>query len=140
MRFIFEALGYAPCELCLKERIPYYVAIPIAGLAVLFAAAGPKIPLIAAFATLALIFAGSAMFGAYHSGVEWGFWPGPKECTGSLDRAASVGGFFEAIANRQGRALRCRGAAHFRAVARGLERLDFCGTDGARLLGLRIKS
>ena len=28
--FIFEALGYAPCELCLKERIPYYAAIPIA--------------------------------------------------------------------------------------------------------------
>ena len=28
---VFEALGYAPCELCLKERIRYYGAIPIAG-------------------------------------------------------------------------------------------------------------
>jgi Disulfide bond formation protein DsbB len=40
--FIFEALGYAPCELCLKERIPYYVASPLAGLAALFATSGRK--------------------------------------------------------------------------------------------------
>src|SRR5262249_17733784 len=27
--FAFEAFGYLPCELCLKERIPYYAAIPL---------------------------------------------------------------------------------------------------------------
>jgi disulfide bond formation protein DsbB len=95
--FVFEALGYAPCELCLKERIPYYAAIPIAGLAVLFAARGPRSLLHAAFVALALIFAASAILGAYHAGVEWGFWLGPTECTGALDRAASVPDFLKQL-------------------------------------------
>jgi disulfide bond formation protein DsbB len=95
--FIFEALGYAPCELCLKERIPYYVAIPFAGLAVLFAARGPRTLLRVNFMALALIFAASAIFGSYHAGIEWGFWPGPKECSGRLDHARSVADFLKQL-------------------------------------------
>ena len=95
--FVFEALGYAPCELCLKERIPYYAAIPFAGFAVLFAARGPKAFLRTAFMALALIFAASAVFGAYHAGIEWGFWPGPLECSGPLDRARSVADFLKQL-------------------------------------------
>ena len=91
--FVFEALGYAPCELCLKERIPYYAAIPFAGLAVLFAARGSRRLLHAAFVALALIFAVSAIFGSYHMAIEWGFWPGPTECSGPLDHALSVEDF-----------------------------------------------
>ncbi|MDQ6703004.1 MAG: disulfide bond formation protein B [Pseudomonadota bacterium] len=95
--FVFEALGYAPCELCLKERIPYYAVIPIAGLAVLFAARGSKTLLHAAFSILALIFSASAILGAYHAGIEWGFWPGPTECSGSLDHARSVADFLKQL-------------------------------------------
>ncbi len=97
--FVFEALGYAPCELCLKERIPYYAAIPFAGLAVLFAARGPRSLLRAALRMLALIFAASAIFGAYHAGVEWGFWRGPLECSGPLDHAASGDDFLKQLQN-----------------------------------------
>lgn len=95
--FLFEALGYAPCELCLKERIPYYAAIPFAGLAVLFAARGPRSLLRAALSILVLIFAASAIFGSYHAGVEWKFWPGPRECSGLLDRAASGADFLKQL-------------------------------------------
>jgi disulfide bond formation protein DsbB len=95
--FLFEVAGYAPCELCLKERIPYYAAVPVAGLAVLFAARGLKAFLRAAFVALALIFAASAIFGAYHTGIEWGFWPGPAECTGPLDRARSTADFLRQL-------------------------------------------
>ena len=28
--WIFEYFGYAPCELCLKQRWAYYAAIPVA--------------------------------------------------------------------------------------------------------------
>ncbi|HWX14772.1 MAG TPA: disulfide bond formation protein B [Methylocella sp.] len=91
--FVFEALGFAPCELCLTERIPYYAAIPLAGVAALFAARGHKKLLGAAFAGLALTFAASAVLGVYHAGIEWGFWPGPKECSGVLERARSVEDF-----------------------------------------------
>jgi disulfide bond formation protein DsbB len=97
--FLFEELGYAPCELCLKERIPYYAAIPFAGLAVLFAARGPRSLLHAVLCILALIFAASAIFAAYHAGVEWGFWPGPLECSGPLDRAASGDDFLKQLQN-----------------------------------------
>jgi len=107
--FIFEALGYAPCELCLKERIPYYAAIPIAGIAAFFSARGSKALTRAAFMVLALIFAVSAVFGAYHAGVEWGFWVGPTECTGALDRAASVSDFLKQLETVK--VVRCDSAA-----------------------------
>ena len=95
--FVFEALGYVPCELCLKERIPYYAAIPVAGLAVLFAARESERLLHTAFSILAAIFAASAIFGAYHAGIEWGFWPGPTACTGAPDHAHSVEDFLQQL-------------------------------------------
>lgn len=97
--FAFEALGYAPCELCLKERIPYYAAIPLAGIAALFAVRGHKNLLRAAFAGLAILFTASAGFGVYHAGIEWGFWPGPAECSGRLERAATVEDFLRQLQN-----------------------------------------
>ncbi len=107
--FVFEALGYAPCELCLKERIPYYAAIPIAGLALLFSARDSKTLLHGGFCILALIFAGSAIFSAYHAGVEWEFWRGPLECSGPLDRAASGDDFLKQLQNFK--LARCDGPA-----------------------------
>lgn len=107
--FLFQALGYLPCELCLKERIPYYAAIPIAGLTLIFAARGARALSRVAFSILALIFVASAIFGAYHAGVEWGFWPGPTECTGSLERAASVTDFLKQL--QSVKVVRCDSAA-----------------------------
>ena len=107
--FVIEMLGFAPCELCLKERIPYYAAIPIAIFAVLFAVRSQRKLLRAAFAGLALIFAASAGFGVYHAGIEWGFWPGPKECSGALDRAASVSDFLKQL--QSVKVARCDSAA-----------------------------
>jgi disulfide bond formation protein DsbB len=94
---VFEALGYHPCELCLRERIPYYAAIPLAALAASLAARGHKKLLRGAFAGLALIFAASAGFGAYHAGIEWGFWPGPAECSGALEQSRSVEDFLHQL-------------------------------------------
>jgi disulfide bond formation protein DsbB len=106
---LFEAFGYLPCELCLKERFPYYAAIPIAALALFFAGRGATNLLRAAFVVLGLIFAVSAVFGAYHAGVEWGFWPGPTECTGALNRAASVSDFLKQLETVK--VVRCDSAA-----------------------------
>lgn len=80
----FEHIGgFIPCALCLKERIPYYAGIPVA-LAALLAAAFKAPP--AVTRTLFLIAGGlmvySAGLGSYHSGVEWGWWPGPVSCGG----------------------------------------------------------
>jgi disulfide bond formation protein DsbB len=82
----FEYLGgYLPCHLCLLERVPYYVGMPVAALAAIAvwmkAPRGVVVALFALFAALMLYNAGLA---AYHSGVEWGFWAGPASCSPSV--------------------------------------------------------
>jgi len=92
--YYFEyVLHYQPCPLCLDQRIPYYVGIPLAlivALAAKFAAPRPLV--IAGFAALALAMAVGAALAAYHAGVEWHFWAGPQECSGdpNFGRAGSV--------------------------------------------------
>lgn len=79
---VFEhGFGYLPCKLCLQQRWPYYIGIPIA--AVVGIAAGRGHAARAGFAVLALVFMVSAALGAHHAGVEWGFWPGPTDCGGA---------------------------------------------------------
>jgi disulfide bond formation protein DsbB len=97
--FVFQAAGYAPCELCLKERIPYYAGMVLALLAALFAARQSLRLTQVAFIGLILIFAASAAFGVYHAGVEWGFWPGPSSCTGTIGKAASMQDFLHQLNN-----------------------------------------
>ena len=74
--------GLVPCELCLEQRLAYYWCLPvIAAILVLW----NRLPLTVwyiAMAAAAAIFAWGTYMGAYHAGVEWGFWPGPTACTG----------------------------------------------------------
>jgi disulfide bond formation protein DsbB len=83
--FFQLVLDIQPCPLCLEQRYAYYLAIPL-GLLVAFAAArgAPRCLLIPALAVLALAALGNAGLGAYHAGVEWGFWQGPTDCTGPV--------------------------------------------------------
>jgi disulfide bond formation protein DsbB len=78
----FELIGgYVPCALCLTERIPYYVGVPVA-LAALLAAllGGPAWLRRLLLLAVAAVFAYGAWLGVYHAGAEWGFWPGPADC------------------------------------------------------------
>ena len=83
----FEHIGgYQPCALCLMQRTPYYVGVPLAAgalLAVWFGA--PRVMtllLLSAFALLMIYGGGLAV---YHSGVEWGFWEGPASCAPTVE-------------------------------------------------------
>ncbi len=103
--WIFEYFGYAPCDLCLKQRWAYYAGVPLAALAALAAAnavSGTR-PLLW---LLALIFVGSSIFGVYHAGVEWGFWPGPAGCTGtSMPTVSNMNDFMKQLQTT--RVVRC---------------------------------
>ncbi|MDP5333975.1 MAG: disulfide bond formation protein B [Paracoccaceae bacterium] len=69
--------GMAPCKLCLWQRWPHAAAIGIGGLATLAllpAALLAGLGLLAALATSGI--------GAYHTGVERGWWEGPASCSG----------------------------------------------------------
>ncbi|WP_241565192.1 disulfide bond formation protein B [Paenirhodobacter populi] len=77
---IFQALGYAPCHLCILQRWPHLVAA-ILGVAILIF----RLPMVTALlgALAALVTAG---MGIYHSLVERHLIAGPDTCT-----AAPVG-------------------------------------------------
>ena len=80
--WIFEAMGYLPCDLCLEQRYAYYVGVPLAALTWLVAdRLGRATSLL--FLVLALIFAANMALAIYHSGVEMKLWQGPSACTGS---------------------------------------------------------
>ncbi len=74
--FVFQFLGYAPCEMCLWQRWPHAAAIVI-GVAAL---AAPSALLALLGASAAAITGG---LGVYHTGVERAWWEGPTSCTGS---------------------------------------------------------
>src|SRR3954452_24984104 len=75
--FSQHVLGYIPCKLCYWQRQPYYLAIPVA-IALVLLPISDRVRQ-AALWLLTLIFLVSAGLGAYHAGVEWGFWPGPAD-------------------------------------------------------------
>lgn len=81
--WMFQALGYQPCELCLTQRLPYYFGLPILAIALFAWRQVPSMARLAALLIVAGLFAWGAVLGTYHSGVEWGFWPGPTACTGN---------------------------------------------------------
>lgn len=95
--WLFEWAGYAPCELCLQQRWAYYIGVPLAAAAALVAWKGPDAFAKSLLLVLMLTFAGSTIFGAYHAGVEWGFWPGPSGCTGEVARAKDVNDFMNQL-------------------------------------------
>ena len=80
--FVFQALGYAPCAMCLWQRWPHAAAIVIGALALV--TRGPVMPALGALAALT-----TAGIGVYHTGVERDWWEGPSSCTGS---GAGLGG------------------------------------------------
>jgi len=84
--WFFElVLDVRPCPLCLEQRYAYYLAIPLAALLALAAVRGaPRAMLVGGFAVLAVALLANAGLGAYHAGVEWGFWRGPTDCSGPI--------------------------------------------------------
>lgn len=95
--WLYESLGYLPCELCYKERIPYYAAFALAPLAGFAARSGKAGLARGAFVLLALLFAGDAALSIYHSGVEWKIFAGPSDCSGAVNQAGSMADFMKQL-------------------------------------------
>ena len=81
--FFQFVLKLPPCPLCLEQRVPYYVVIPLScwslsprACARRAASLPPALPP-SSWPCLC-----SAALGAYHAGVEWRFWAGPTDCSG----------------------------------------------------------
>jgi disulfide bond formation protein DsbB len=75
--------GLQPCELCLEQRLAYYWGLPVLAAILILWNRLPLTVWYIAILLAAAIFVWGAYMGAYHAGVEWGFWPGPTACTGT---------------------------------------------------------
>jgi disulfide bond formation protein DsbB len=96
--FFQLVLEIKPCPLCLEQRYAYYLAVPLGALVAFTAARGaPRPLLLAGLALLALGALANAWLGGYHSGVEWGFWQGPTDCTGPVGDLGSAGTLLERL-------------------------------------------
>lgn len=95
---LFEAFGYPPCPLCLDQREAHWAALGVAGAGL---AAGlvfkARLAAAAAVGALALVYAASAVLAGYHTGVEFGFWPGPASCAAIGSGVADAGALLDAL-------------------------------------------
>ena len=96
--FIELVLGVKPCHLCLIGRIPHYIGIPVAALALIAnrESVSPRIGR-AMLALLAIVFLVGTGIAAYHSGVEFGIFTGPTDCTGTIEKAADIQDFLKQL-------------------------------------------
>ncbi|MFL9823636.1 disulfide bond formation protein B [Rhodoplanes sp. SY1] len=91
-----HVVGIPPCPLCLEQRIPHYAAVPVALIVAMAARRRAPRGLVAAgFVLLALAMLTAAGIGAYHAGVEWGFWPGPSDCSGEIKAFGTAGSLLQ---------------------------------------------
>jgi disulfide bond formation protein DsbB len=97
--WIFQyGFGIQPCPLCLEQRYAYYVVIPLACLLALGVSFGAsRKVLVAGFVVIAGFMLWNAGLGAYHSGVEWGWWAGPQDCSGPIMDLGGAGGLLKKI-------------------------------------------
>jgi disulfide bond formation protein DsbB len=92
------AVKLPPCPLCLEERWPYYIAIPLS-LAVT-AAALRRVPrpfVGAGLLAVIGVMLWSTALGAYHAGVEWHFWRGPADCSGPMGDFSAHGSLLDQL-------------------------------------------
>ncbi len=108
--FFEHGMGLRPCPLCLEQRYAFYAAVPLAALLWLGAGYGASGKVLTiGFVAIAAMMLWNAGLGAYHAGVEWGFWPGPQECSGAVDSLGSAGSLLSQL--QQVTVVRCDEAA-----------------------------
>ncbi len=85
--------GLAPCAMCIWQRYPHAIAVVIGVLTFAFPGIRP-LPLLGALAA-----ATTAGIGAFHAGVEKGWWEGPSTCTSGDIGGLSQSDLFDQIMN-----------------------------------------
>lgn len=108
--FFQYVLKLPPCPLCLEQRLPYHVVIPLSLLVAIAALArAPRALITVGLIAIAIAMLCGAALGAYHAGVEWRWWPGPTDCTGPLTDFSKNGSLLDQL--KSARVVRCDEAA-----------------------------
>ena len=90
--FFFQfVVGLAPCPLCLEQRNAYYISVPLAVLLWLGASHGSQRKvLLLGFLVIAAAMLWNTGLSTYHAGIEWKWWPGPRDCTGPMNNVSTA--------------------------------------------------
>lgn len=108
--FFQYVLNLPPCPLCLEQRLPYHVVIPLSLLVAIAALArAPRALISVGLIVIAIAMLCGAALGAYHAGVEWHWWPGPTDCSGPLTDFSKKGSLLDQL--KAVRVIRCDEAA-----------------------------
>jgi len=88
---VFEhVFGYQPCQLCLYQRLPWWIALGIGCLAVIVLKKNrPTLSFLFLLVGFVAVAVGAVIAG-YHAGVEYGFWEGPEGCSGAQDLSGGL--------------------------------------------------
>jgi disulfide bond formation protein DsbB len=87
-----------PCPLCLEERVPYHIVIPLSLLLAIAAMArAPRALIVVGFLAIIAAMLVSAGLGAYHAGVEWRWWAGPTDCSGPISDFSAQGSLLDQL-------------------------------------------
>ncbi|MGX1309611.1 disulfide bond formation protein DsbB [Amorphus suaedae] len=89
--------GYMPCPLCLEQRVPYYVGIPIVLVAVWLASVGRVRATRVLLIAFAAVMAYGCYLGVYQAGAEWGFWRGPTDCATADTMVRDAGSLLQTL-------------------------------------------
>ncbi len=97
--YVFEhVLNVPPCSLCIEQRIPHLIAVPLGLVAAAMALKqAPRWLTAGALAGLALTLLAAAGLAGYHAGVEWKWWPGPADCSGEIADFSDAGSLMQQI-------------------------------------------
>ena len=73
---IIEIIGFPACDLCLKQRWAWYLALIIASIPLIVTINFNKILL----SVISIVLFCNAIFAGWHAGIEWDLWSGLTTC------------------------------------------------------------
>lgn len=76
---IIEFIGFAACDLCLKQRWAWYLVLIIALIPFIVTISFNKILLL----IISIVLFCNAIFAGWHAGIEWDLWRGLSTCNSS---------------------------------------------------------
>ena len=91
--------GLEPCKLCYWQRNPYYIAVPLLAVSLIFLSGNEKLMKVIAWLVAAIFLVGFGI-AVYHVGVEQEWWPGPASCSSSSSLGDSLDQQIENLFNK----------------------------------------
>lgn len=87
--YIFEFFGYAPCQLCLYQRLAWFIVLGVSCSAAMLIKNRPVLAILVCVLALVAT-AGGAIVAGYHAGAEYKWWLGPSGCSGPQELSGSL--------------------------------------------------